>query len=394
MSDIQIVLQLPETLLITNTRLVTLDTTLNSAWLLCDGGRIAAFGTGEPPPYDGERLDGGGAWLLPGMIDLHVHGAVGVEAMDATADSLAKMARFYAQHGVTSFLPTTWTDSRERITAALACIASMVGRVEGGAEILGAHVEGPYLNPARCGAQDSRNIRRAERDEALAFLDTGTVRLLALAPEYAENEWLVRECARRGIAVSAAHTDATYADMGRAVSLGVTQTTHTYNAMRGLHHREPGTLGAALTMPQLRCELVADNVHVHPAAQKLLWMAKGRDGVILITDAVRAAGLPKGATYEQDGRRVVVSDAAYLPDGTLAGSATTMDRALANFAAATGAPLSEVWRASSLNPARAIGVTDRKGQLAVGYDADIVLVDDDVNVLATVVGGDVVYRAN
>jgi N-acetylglucosamine-6-phosphate deacetylase len=379
-------------MLITNTRLVTLDSTLERGWVLCDGGRITALGTGEPPPYDGKRLDGGGAWLLPGMIDLHVHGAVGVEAMDAAPQSLIEMARFYAQHGVTSFLPTTWTDSRERILAALACIAGMVRRVEGGAEILGAHVEGPYLNPARCGAQDSRNIRRAEPDEALAFLDTGGVRLLALAPEYAENEWLIRECAQRGIAVSAAHTDATYADMQRAVALGVTQTTHTYNAMRGLHHREPGTLGAALTMPQLLCELVADNVHVHPAAQQLLWLAKGRDGVILVTDAVRAAGLPQGASYEQDGRQVVVRDAAYLPDGTLAGSATTMDRALANFATATGAALGEVWRAASLNPARAIGVADRKGQIAVGYDADMVLVDDGVNVLATVVGGDVIYR--
>jgi N-acetylglucosamine-6-phosphate deacetylase len=375
-------------MLIINARLVTPTLVYERGWLRCQGNTITALGEGTPPDGDGEIVDAAGAWLLSGMIDLHVHGALGHDTMEADADGLRVMARFYAQHGVTAFLATTWTDSRTHIEAALACIDGLKGRIAGGAMLLGAHLEGPYLNPARCGAQDSRNIRRADESEARAFLDVGVIRLLALAPEYAENEWLIEECVRRGITVSAAHTDATYDQMQRAVALGVSQTTHTFNAMRGLHHREPGTLGAALTMPELRCELVADNVHVHPAAQKLLWQAKGADGVILVTDAVRAAGLPEGSSYLQDGRETVVRDAAYLPDGTLAGSACTMDKAFANFAAATGQSFGAVWQAASLNAARAIGLDGRKGALVVGHDADLVLMGDDGTVQHVVIGGE------
>jgi N-acetylglucosamine-6-phosphate deacetylase len=159
-----------------------------------------------------------------------------------------------------------------------------------------------------------------------------------------------------------------------------------------LHHRELGALGAALTMPEIRCELIADNIHVHPAAQLLLWMAKGRDGVILITDAVRGAGLPDGTTYLQDRRRVSVNGAIYLPDGTLSGSAITLDCALANFMKATGQPLTTVWQATSLNAARAIGVAHRKGSIAPGLDADLILMDNHAQVYMTIVEGEVVYR--
>ena len=188
--------------------------------------------------------------------------------MDASADALRTMAQFYAQHGVTSFLATTWTDSRPRIQAALEAIAAAQGRQPNGATLLGAHIEGPYLNPERCGAQSTTYIRRADRDEALAFLDTGVVRLMALAPEFPENHWLIRECVRRGITVSAAHTAATYEQMRAAVAMGLTQATHTGNAMTGLHHREPGTLGAVLTLPEINAELIADNIHVHPAVMR------------------------------------------------------------------------------------------------------------------------------
>jgi N-acetylglucosamine-6-phosphate deacetylase len=153
-----------------------------------------------------------------------------------------------------------------------------------------------------------------------------------------------------------------------------------------------GTLGAALTMPEIRCELIADNIHVHPAAQLLLWTAKGRDGVILITDAVRGAGLPDGTTYLQDGRQVSVRGAIYLPDGTLSGSAITLDKAAANFIAATGQPLTAIWQATSLNAARAIGVAHRKGSIAQGLDADLILMDDHAHVYMTIVEGEVVYQ--
>jgi N-acetylglucosamine-6-phosphate deacetylase len=375
-------------MLITHARVLTPTHVIADGWLHCADGKIVALGDGAPPAIDDAVYDAGGNWLLPGMIDLHVHGAVGHDTMDADADGLRAMARCYAQHGVTGFLATTWTDGRERIDDALTTIAAHTGRISGGATLLGAHLEGPYLNPARCGAQDSTHIRRADRAEAQAFLDYDIIRLLALAPEYPENEWLIETCVQRGITVSAAHTDATYAQMQRAVALGVTQTTHTFNAMRPLHHREPGTLGAALTLPALRCELIADNVHVHPIAQALLWQAKGRDSVILISDAVRAAGMPPGSTYLQDGRETVVRDAAYLADGTLAGSSSTLDTMVAKFMAATGASLPDVWACVSRNPAQAIGINDRKGSIAVGMDADVIVMDDTLAVQATIVGGE------
>jgi N-acetylglucosamine-6-phosphate deacetylase len=314
--------------------------------------------------------------------------------MDASLDSLQAMARFYARHGVTAFLPTTWTASHPAILRALDCIAAALGPApDGGSTILGAHIEGPYLNPARCGAQDTHYIRRADPAEARQLLDTGVVRLLALAPEFDENLALVDECVRRGVTVSAAHTDATYEQIKAAVGRGLRHATHTFNAMRPFGHREPGTAGAVMAFPEVRCELIADNIHVHPAAMKILVDVKGPSGVILITDAIRAAGLPDG-DYQLDDRLVTLRDGAVrLPDGTLAGSVLTMDAALRNLLRATGRPLREVWPMTSLNAAEAIGVSATKGSLEAGKDADLVLLDGDLSVCFTIVGGELVYQA-
>jgi N-acetylglucosamine-6-phosphate deacetylase len=384
---------LPQDILIINADLVTPSHVISKGWLLIREGKIAALGAGEQPSIEGAAtLDAGGRTLLPGFIDVHVHGGAGCEAMDAEPDGLRKMAAYYAQHGVTSFLATTWTDSHDRIARALEAIAELIGPQPDGATLLGAHVEGPYLNPDRCGAQSTTHIRRAAPDETLPLLDIGGIRLLALAPEYPENHWLIRECVRRGITVSAAHTAANYEQMQAAVQMGVRQTTHTFNAMTGLHHREPGTVGAALTLPELSCELIADTIHVHPAVMQILYAAKGRDGVILITDAIRGAGMPDG-DYPIDDRVVhIMNGTARLSDGTLAGSTLTMDRALYNLMQATSKPLAELWPTSSLNAARAIGVSARKGSLEIGKDADLVLVDDEINIQMTIAEGRVVFQ--
>ena len=382
-------------LLIHNARLFTPYQAGRVGWLLVEDSQIRSIGFGDVPKFsDGlalQQLDAQGQRLLPGFIDLHVHGAMGHEVMDASPGGLQEMARFYASHGVTSFLATTWTATRDSILKALELVEEMRGPIEGGATLLGVHLEGPYLHPARCGAQDVRLIRRAEREEALKFLDSGMIRLLALAPEFDENLWLIDECVKRGITVSAAHTTANYEQMQRAAAHGVTQTTHTFNAMQGLSHREPGTVGAALTIPEICCELIADNIHVHPAVQKILVDVKTPAGVILITDAVRAAGLPEGE-YMLDDRPVTIHEGAVrLADGTLAGSILTMERALQNLCAATGRPLEELWVTSSLNAARAIGASSRKGSLETGKDADLVLLDDSFHVIFTVAEGQVVF---
>jgi N-acetylglucosamine-6-phosphate deacetylase len=366
-------------------------------WLLAEGRRIEAMGRGASPEFDAggvsQRIDARGASLLPGFIDVHVHGAMGGEAMDASAEGLQIMARFYAAHGVTSFLPTTWTATREDTLRALNEIARCLGPVARGATILGAHLEGPYFNPAKCGAQDSRLIRRADRGEALAFLDVGVIRLVALAPEYEENRWLIEECVRRGVTVSAAHTGASYEDIVAVAKLGLSQSTHTFNAMTGFNHREPGVVGAVLTLPEIRCELIADNIHVHPAAMQLLIEAKGSEGVILVTDAIRGAGMPEGDFRIDDRVITVRGGVARLPDGQLAGSVLTMERALLNIRHATGRPLRELWPMTSLNAALGIGVSASKGSLEVGKHADLVLLAEDGAVCLTVAEGEVVYRS-
>jgi N-acetylglucosamine-6-phosphate deacetylase len=369
---------------------------LATGWLQTRGATIAGVGTGPPPSAPGAAtVDGHGLTLLPGFVDVHTHGALGFEVMDADAGGLARMAGFLARHGVTSFLPTTWTGARDRTLAALESIAEAMRRPRppGTARILGAHMEGPYLNPVRAGAQDPAQMAPPEPGELERFLDVGIVRLMTIAPELPANAAVLDELRRRGITASAGHTDATYEQMVAAVDRGVRHATHTYNAMRPLHHRDPGTVGACLTIEALRCELIADGHHVAPAAMDALFRARGRDAVVLVSDAVRPTGLPDG-DYPLDDRTVQLREGAVrLPDGGLAGSVLTLDRALRNLAAATGRDPAALWPTASANAAASIGAGDRKGRLEAGMDADLVLLDGDATVQAVIVEGEPAHVA-
>jgi N-acetylglucosamine-6-phosphate deacetylase len=382
-------------LLLDNGRIITPAGTLERGWLSYHDGLISGLNAGLAPQSESlPRLDVDGLTILPGFIDIHVHGALGHEAMDANPDGLRAMAAFYAKHGVTSFLATTWTDSHARILAALQTIAAVRGRIPHGATLLGAHLEGPYLNPEKCGAQNAAYIRQAMPDEAHAYLDVGVIRLLALAPEYPQNHWLIAECAKRGLTVSAAHTSAVYEEMVAAYQLGLRHATHLFNAMGGLGHRHVGTVGAVLGEDGITCELIADTIHVHPIAMKIAYRSKGAEKLALISDAVRPTGLPEGE-YAVDGtRKIWVKDGAVrLHDGTLAGSILTLDVALHNLIQATGETLEKLWPTVSLTPARAIGLAERKGSLEVGKDADIVVVDDNLHVHLTIAEGQIVYKS-
>jgi len=232
-----------------------------------------------------------------------------------------------------------------------------------------------------------------DRAEVLELLDTNMVTILVLAPEFPENIWLIDECIRRSISVSAGHTAATYEQMQVAVERGVCQVTHCFNAMNPLHHRQPGVVGAAMTMPELRCELIADNVHVHPLLQRILYQLRGAQGILLVSDSTCCAGLPDGE-YDLDGRKVNLKNGAvHLPDGTLAGSVLTLDRAVRNFMANVNSSLGEALACASLYPARAAGVAHRKGTLEPGKDADMILLDADLQVRMTVVEGEIIYKA-
>jgi N-acetylglucosamine-6-phosphate deacetylase len=368
-------------------------------WLATDGPRIDALGLGAAPATalaaGRARVDGAGRALLPGFVDVHFHGAVGHEAMDADPAGLEAIARFAAGHGVTSFLATTWTAGPEQTAAALSAVQAALAapRPAGAARLLGAHMEGPHLNQIRAGAQDAAQIRAPQADELRGHLDTGVVRLMTLAPELPHNHALLDALRDRGITASAGHTDATYDDMVAAVARGVTHVTHTYNAMRALHHRDPGCVGACLTIDALRCELIADNHHVAPVAMDVLVRARGAENVVLVSDAVRPTGLPDGR-YPLDHRTVQLRDGTVrFDDGALAGSALTLDRALVNLRAATGLGVDVLWPATSANAARSAGVAERKGRLAADLDADLVLLEDDGAVALTVVEGEVAHAA-
>lgn len=362
--------------------------------ILVEDGHIIEMQAGDAQGLgDVETIDARGYHVVPGFIDMHAHGALGHSTLDGDTDGLCIIAQYYAAHGTTAFLPTLETAAFEQTMLALKAIADRMPHSTGGAAILGAHLEGPYFNPAKCGAQDVRYIRRAERTEAEAFMDTGIVRMIALAPEYPENQWLIEEASRRGIIVAAGHTEAGPEEVATAVLLGLRQATHTYNAMVGLHHRNPGTVGAVMAERAIYCELIADGHHVHPVAMEVLVRAKGLDRIIIVTDAVPEAGLPEGV-YDAHNRTVVVSeDRIQMTDGTLAGAACMMDHNLRQIMRAAKLSLAEAWPLTSLNAATQLGLDHRKGKLAEGYDADIVLLDENLQVALTMVTGNVVFKA-
>jgi N-acetylglucosamine-6-phosphate deacetylase len=382
-------------ILIQNAQIYTPSEILADGWLRIEEKRIAAFGTGIPSSSgDDLQVDAGGARLIPGMIDMHVHGAAGYDVMDGDAEHLTAIARVLAHYGVTSFLGATWTAGEEQVRSALDAAYKVYGEKTGGAALLGVYLEGPFLNPNRAGSQNIDKIQSALSDEMIhRYLDNPLIRVVVLAPEFPENMRLINECVRRGIVVSAGHTNAHYEDMLIAVERGVRQVTHCFNAMPPLNQRQPGVVGAALTMPELRCELICDNLHVHPVVQKILYQARGADGIILVSDSTQCAGLPDGE-YTLDHRQVSLRNRSLrLPDGKLAGSVLTLNLALKNFMQAVNASLFEALPTVTLTPARALGIAHFKGAIEVGHDADLTLLDADMNVVWTIAGGEIVYQA-
>jgi N-acetylglucosamine-6-phosphate deacetylase len=383
-------------LLFTDARLIgTPEPVPGPGWLAVSGSTIAAFGAGTPD--DAQRagrtvVDLKGQTLMPGFVDVHVHGAVGQEAMDGDVAGLRSMAKFFASRGVTSFLPTTWTASRTSTLAALRTIAEAQSSTDG-ARVVGAHMEGPYLSASRRGAQDPTEIRGVDPDEAAAFFDTGAVRLITVAPEVEGAGDLIDQCIHRGVTVSVGHTDATYEQVAAAITRGARHMTHTYNAMSPLRHRAPGAVGAALALSGFGAEVIADEVHVHPAAVRALIRARGVDEVVLVTDAIRPTGTTTSDGRLQ-GRPVAVRDGAVrFDDGQLVGSVLTMDLALRNVLQITGRPLAELWPVVSRNPAAAAGIAHRTGRLAPGLDADLVVLDEQHRVVRTLVQGRTEYDA-
>jgi len=362
-------------LVLTSARVLTPDEDKAAAWVAVTAGRIEALGEGEPPAA-AERLDLSGRLLAPGFIDLHVHGGGGAHFMSGDADECARAADFHARHGTTALLATTIAAPRDELLRAVAAVA--------GTSILGVHLEGPFLSERRRGAQPAEHLRPPDLDELAALLAAGPVRLVSLAPELPGALEAIAAIDEADAVPALAHTDATYAQTVAAIEAGARHAVHTFNGMRPLHHREPGVLGAVLDDPRVTCEAIADGHHVHPAALRLLYRAKGAGGTVLVTDAIAAAGLPDG-DYELGGAPVrTAGGRAETADGILAGSTLTMDAAVRN-AHAWGLPLIDALAAATRTPAWVLGVP--KGRIAPGYDADLVVLDRDLRPVAAYIGG-------
>jgi len=367
---------------------------LDQADVIIEDETILAVGPGLAQGEIGKTIDAQGQIVAPGYIDVHVHGSAGHDTMDGTREAIEGMARFFAARGVTSFCPTTLTQAPEDIMRAVRAVHECMEKpIPEAAQPLGVHLEGPCINPAEKGAQPEEHVHTAASLDYQSLFSLGNIRLITLAPEIEENKPLIAFARSQGAAAAVGHSAASYEEALEAVRLGLNHATHTFNQMQGLHHRKPGTAGAVLMREEIYAEFIADGVHLHPAIVNMIVRLKGPDRALLITDAIRGAGMPDGE-YELGGQRIIVKQgAARLEDGTLAGSVLTMDQAVRNVRHFTGRPLAECLQMATLTPARSIGDAHRKGSLQPSKHADLVILDPDLNVVTTMVGGKVVYRA-
>lgn len=359
--------------------------------ILSDNGVIEGVGQFSQSALAGYRLVDTGGHLLPGFVDVHVHGGGDAQTMDGTMEAYQQICQTHARHGTTGLLLTTVTESDEAIERALRAYRPDVKT--GGAEVLGFHLEGPFIHVNRAGAQAREHIKppSALRLQKWVAASGEMVRYITLAPEVAGAAELIYEANRLGIVVSAGHSDASYDDARAAFSRGVRSTTHLFNAMSGLNHRAPGLVGAALDTPDVYVELIADTHHVHPAAMRLAIRQKGIHRVLLITDAVSATGMPEGE-YVLGSQRVSYRDGTVrLADGTLAGSVLTVDQAVRNLLACGAIRKEDVPDVTARNQGALLRLPH--GQLSAGAPANVVAVDRDWHVTHTFVRGEVVYEA-
>ena len=376
-----------------NAHVYTPEEEIAAATVVLEDSSIAAVGERLPPPAGAKVVDLTGLNLLAGFIDLHVHGGGGFSLMTEDAEEIRSYARWVVSKGVTSFLATLTAASRPQMERWLATVSMLGEKVDGGAHPLGAHLEGPFLNPKHKGALLPAALRPPDRAELLGYVRAagGRLKVIVVAPELPGAAEVIGIAREQGLVVSMGHTDATYEEAREAISRGVTQATHCFNAMRPFHHRDPGCLGAILASPQVTAELIGDGVHVHPGAMALLLRAKGPVRTILVTDGVAPTGLGSG-TYSFGGRPVVVKDGVFiLPDGTISGSAATMDQMVRNLVELGLVSLQEASRMASLNAAIVLGLDRRKGRVAPGFDADLVALGESLEVAMTFVGGQLVY---
>ena len=378
---------------IVNGRIVAPHAVIRGKVLLYDERVIGIVDPGETPEGV-ETLDAKGNYVIPGLVDMHIHGYMGEDASDGSFEGLKTMARGVAKNGVTSFLPTTMTVSYDELRLAFSQIrrAMEESRLDSwdGAAVVGANAEGPFINITKKGAQAGEHVRPGDPAFLKEFADV--IRVFTIAPEVEGNLDCIREMARdTSMLISMGHTAANFEQAQAGIEAGVRHVTHLFNAQTGLLHRDPGVVGAALLDSRVSCELIADTFHVHKALFQLVASLKGEQ-MVLITDCTRAGGMPDGE-YTLGGQPIFVKGIeCRLKDGTIAGSVLKLNEAVRNVLANTDLTVSQAVNMASLNPARRIGLSASKGSIEAGKDADFAIVDDAIDVQATILGGRVIYQ--
>jgi N-acetylglucosamine-6-phosphate deacetylase len=378
--------------LITNGQLITPSSKFDDGAVLLQGKRILAAG---PPsafdvPSKTKILDARGGVILPGLIDVHIHGAHGYDCGGA---DLAKLIQILPQHGITAFLPTTYITTHERLLKIVSAMTDVIEDPPVGARVLGIHMEGPWLNPERAGMGNPDLFYPLNEEDVHAFQEAsrGHIRMMTFAPEMGQALQVIPLLVKEGIIPTAGHTNAEYATVQRAVALGLNHATHTYNAMRGLHHRKPGTLGAVFDLDEIIAQMIADGIHLHPAAMRILIRVKGTRRICIVSDATPPAAAPPGE-YEWEGYTLYHDgQQSRLENGTLAGSVTLINQMLRVLVEEVGLSLREAVMMATDVPATLLGVP--KGRLAPGYDADLVVLGPDYEPYLTLIQGEVVYQA-
>ena len=357
-----------------------------TAVVIEDGKISDVLRSPRPAELPGERREVSG-FICPGFIDLQINGAFGIDVVP-DPEPLKALALELPRTGTTSFLPTLISSPQEVYSDFLDALDDVLR--PSGSRILGAHLEGPFLSPSRKGAHDPANLRPVDLGLAKEFIRSGVVRMVTLAPELSDAREAVRLFLEGGVVPSAGHTDATYEEILRSMDSGLRMGTHLYNAMSPFAHRAPGAVGAMLADDRARAGIIFDGVHAHEGALRVAYRQKGPEGLALVTDAMEAAGMPSGE-YELSGRKVRLDGGAVrLPDGTLAGSALTMDVAVHNAARMLRIPLHDAVRMATQTPAEILGMPAR-GRIIPGADADLVVLGQEGRVEETIVGGESAY---
>lgn len=383
--------------LIKNARIITPREVLDEFCVIIENGIISDVIYEEDVELNEFEniIDGQGYYLSPGFIDIHNHGSSGCDIMDGTVEALDKIGKYHISNGVTSYLGTVITSSYEDMVKAMKNIVEYTNKKDK-SQILGIHLEGPFFNPDKKGAQPERHIKLPNKEDISKILDIAKdkLKMVSLAPELEGALKLISYLKENNVVVSMAHSNASYNETKMGIESGISIATHLYNGMGEFNHREPGIVGASLTDDRVYCEIIYDRFHVHDAAVKIALGMKGYDKIILISDAMMAAGLGDGE-YLLGGQKVLVEDRRpRLESGSIAGSTLDLQIAIYNMVEYLQVPINEAVKMASLNPAKAMNMDKEIGSIEVGKKADLILFDKDINIKEVYLGGSIAWKEN